>query len=67
MSEGVKVNDVVQIRPNVGHLFEGCFVKVEEVVPWGVLGVVPINKNEVAPVRLEFGHYAKIGEVKWDV
>lgn len=67
MSEEVKVNDVVQIRPNDPRNLGGCFMKVEEVTVWGVRGVVPMSGDVAVPYQVEHGDYARIGEVKWDV
>lgn len=40
-----KVNDVVQINPAHDARFGGCFLLVEEVKSWGVLGFVQIPGN----------------------
>lgn len=65
--EGVKPNDVIQIRPNVSSNLGGCFMKVEEVLVWGVRGVVPMSGDVAVPCQVKHGDYARIGEVKWDV
>ena len=70
--QNIKVNDVVQINPMAKHPmgehpFGGCFMKIDEVFSWGVLGVVPINAHQECPTRVPFGDVHKVGEVKWDV
>lgn len=66
----VNVADVVQIDPEKLPLFGGCFAIVEEVRAWGVVAYVPVPDKQpgtIAPVRLEWTHFAPIGASKWGI
>lgn len=71
---------VVQIDPNMGGLFPGCFAVVTESRSWGVLadvhlpGVRSLGDDgtlertiQIAPVRLAWEHIELIGAAKWMV
>lgn len=61
------IGDVVQIAPeadvNVG--LRTCFAVVTEVKGWGVLADVAMPGKGVAPVRLAFGQFERIGPAAW--
>lgn len=64
----VKPGSVVQIAPSQGgHWFDGCFLLVTEVRPWGVLGFVsyPTERDKrpaEAHYRVKNGDFAFIGQ-----
>ena len=63
-----RVNDVVQINPELHPKFAACFAIVEEVRNWGVVAYVPIPDKEpgtIAPIRLEWKDCAPIGVAVW--
>lgn len=56
----IKKHDIVQVVP--GHQWGGCFIYVEEVKEWGILGFVNVPLQGRAYIRLNKGDYEKIGE-----
>jgi hypothetical protein len=60
----IQIGDVVQIEPTQPAL-GGCFGRVTEIRPWGVIVDVPISRDSYAPVRLQTGEYERIGSAKW--
>lgn len=61
--------DVVQIAPEGSTWAKAFFMTVTEVKHWGVCGYVmvvsPDGKPGLAYLRVEHGHYERIGESVW--
>lgn len=62
----IRVNDVVQLNPELGDMFGGCFAVVTEVKLWGIQGYVSIpGKEGAAYVRVSHDQYERIGHAVW--
>ena len=61
----VAVGDVVQIRPNERENFGGCFMVVEEVKSWGLMGYCQVPAGGVAYYRVRAPDYYRIGRAEW--
>jgi hypothetical protein len=63
--------DIVQIRPDLGSFFDGCFMVVTEPKPWGAQGYIAGFKEtrdaevRVAYFRCKFEDMVKVGKAEW--
>jgi hypothetical protein len=68
----LKVGDIVQIRPNLGSFFDGCFMVITEPKSWGAQGYIPHpqQNNEDGSVsvpyfRCKFEDMEFVGKAVW--
>lgn len=69
--EAIEAGDVVQIMPDHGGFFGGCFMLVTEARPWGVVGFIAIPAAQrgqppsAAYYRAASHEFLRIGESRW--
>lgn len=64
----VDIGDVVQVNPASHQSFGGCFVIVEEVMGWGVVGftIAPAGGAPAhCPFRAESGDFVRVGRAPY--
>jgi len=59
------VGDVVQIDPAHDEKFGGCFMLVEEVKGWGLVGFVQVPGSGRAYYRVPYEKCFQIGMAQW--
>ena len=69
INQGVYPGDVVQIDPESDECFGGCYVYVQEVRDWGIVGYVRIpgagEKGGNAYLRKKFSEFVLVGRSPW--
>ena len=67
----MEVGDIVQVNPEYENkAFAGCFLMVEEIKNWGIMGFVNVpQKREELParayIRIPFDQVEYIGKASW--
>jgi hypothetical protein len=66
----LEVGDVVQLSPDAGHAFGGCFAQVTEPKPWGMQGFVAMPLERGKPpgqafIRVRWEEMEFVGRATW--
>lgn len=68
MNKDIRIDDVVQVNPDLNGNFGGCFGVVTDVRSWGVMIMIPIPDSggiKQSFLRCDWDEFEAVGKTVW--